>query len=72
MPVVIDLLDNAIIGPAFNDGRLSIIQRQITHRFGQIPDWVEARLKMLSRAEFDPLADRILDARRLEDLFEPQ
>ena len=72
MPILTDILDHKVIGPAFNDGRLSIIRRQITHCFGQIPDWVEARLQTLSRDEIEPLADRILDAQRLQDLFEPQ
>ena len=72
MPVIIDLLDNDIIGPAFNDGRLSILRHQIKRRFGPIPEWAEERLSKLKRYEFEPLADRVLEAQNIEDLFDLQ
>jgi Domain of unknown function (DUF4351) len=76
MPLEINLFENEIIGPALRqgmrEGRLSIIRRQLRHRFGQFPEWVELRLSALSEEQLEELSDRLLDARRLEDLFEQQ
>lgn len=73
MPLEINLLDNAVIGPAIRqgmrEGSLSIIRRQLKHRFGQLPEWVEPRLTALSFEQLEELSDRLLDAARLEDLF---
>jgi predicted transposase YdaD len=81
MPLEINLLENTVIGPALRqgmeqgmkqgmqEGRLSIIRRMLTHRFGQLPEWVEPRLSALSGERLEELSDRLLDARRLEDLF---
>ena len=77
MPLEINLLENTVIGPALRqgmeqgmqEGRLSIIRRMLTHRFGQLPEWVEPRLSALSGERLEELSDRLLDTRRLEDLF---
>jgi hypothetical protein len=73
MPLEINLLENTVIGPALRqgmqEGRLSIIRHMLTHRFGQLPEWVEPRLSALSGERLEELSDRLLDARRLEDLF---
>jgi Domain of unknown function (DUF4351) len=81
MPLEINLFENEIIGPALRqgleqgrheglrEGRLSIIRRQLKHRFGQLPEWVEPRLSALSGEQLEEFSDRLLDVRRLEDLF---
>ncbi len=73
MPSEINFLDNVILAPAvrqgMREGRLSIIRRQLTRQFGQIPEWVEARLSTSSSEQLDKLSDRLLDASRLEDIF---
>ena len=77
MPLEINLLENAVIGPALRqgieqglrEGRLSIIRRMLTHRFGQLPEWVEPRLSILSGEQLEDFSDRLLDTQRLEDLF---
>jgi hypothetical protein len=82
MPILIDPMENAILGPAIRkglqqgrtegmqEGCLSIIRRQIKHRFGPVPEWVEARLYALSGEQLEELSDRLLDAQHLADLFE--
>lgn len=51
------------------EGRLSIIHRLVKHRFGSVPEWVEARLYALSGEQLEELSDRLLDVQHLEDLF---
>jgi hypothetical protein len=46
-----------------------VLRRILKKRFGRIPKWAEARLVSLSASELDQLADRVLDASRLEELF---
>jgi hypothetical protein len=81
MPILNDILDHEVIGPAIlqgrregrqeglQEGRKELIVRILEKRFGQIPEWVETRLLSLSAAELDELAVRILDASGLGELF---
>jgi hypothetical protein len=41
----------------------------IEKRLGPIPSWAEERLRSRSVAELEAVADRVLDARSLEDLL---
>ena len=50
-------------------GRQEILRQQREKRFGPVPDWVEARLTKLSASKLDEVAVRLLDAKRLEELF---
>jgi flagellar biosynthesis/type III secretory pathway protein FliH len=43
--------------------------RQLTHRFGPLPSWVESRLTEATDAELDALAEALLDAEGLDVLF---
>ena len=50
--------------------RRQVLHRLLTLRFQKIPDWSE---ELLNKAEFEELekwTDRILDAKRVEDVFE--
>ncbi|MDK2797246.1 MAG: hypothetical protein PWQ19_796 [Tepidiphilus sp.] len=42
----------------------------LTRRFGSLPEWVQQRLRSASGEELETWADRVLDAQRLEDVFE--
>ncbi|MBV9037145.1 MAG: DUF4351 domain-containing protein, partial [Acidobacteriaceae bacterium] len=79
MPILIDPMENAILGPAIRkgleqgmqqglqqgkaeglqEGRLSIIRHQVKHRFGSVPEWVEARLHTLSGEQLEEVSDRL-------------
>ena len=81
MPILNDILEHQVIGPAIlqgreqgrqegiQEGRQDILRRQLERRFGAIPAWVEARLATLSAPELDDLALRLLDASTLEELL---
>jgi hypothetical protein len=77
MPILNDIMDHKVLGPAIRQGRQEgllegqqgVLRRILKKRFGQIPKWAEARLVSLSASDLDQLADRVLDASRLEELF---
>ncbi len=50
-------------------GEASVIKRQLTRRFERLPKWVEERLENASRDELEGWADRVIDAKALEDVF---
>ena len=51
-------------------GERALVLRQIRHRFGDPPDSYRQRLQSASQAELEELADRVLDATSLDDLFQ--
>mgnify|MGYP000671093726 CR=1 FL=1 len=50
-------------------GEALVLKRQLGRRYGELPRWVEERLGKASREELESWADRVLDAKRLEDVF---
>jgi hypothetical protein len=50
-------------------GQLSLLKRQLTRRFQQLPAWVEERLGQASREELESWAERVLDAESLDEVF---
>ncbi len=73
MPILDDIMDHKIIGPAIRRGRqegeLNVLRLLATKRFGPLPIWVEDRLAKLSSAEIEVLSLGLLDAQSLEELF---
>ena len=51
-------------------GQVELLIRQLTHRFGPLPDEIRPRLERATPAEIETLADRILEANSLEQVFE--
>lgn len=49
-------------------GRVAVIQRQLTRRFGPLPAAMAAQLPTLSLAELDQLGDALLDFNSVDDL----
>ncbi|MEQ8260997.1 MAG: DUF4351 domain-containing protein [Alcanivorax sp.] len=52
------------------DGERALVLRQVQHRFGDVPAALRLRLQRASQAELEDLADRVLDASSLDDLFQ--
>jgi hypothetical protein len=50
-------------------GEASLLKRQLKRRFERLPEWVEERLERASRDELEGWADRVIEARALEDVF---
>jgi hypothetical protein len=81
MPIMHDILDHEVIGPAIKQGierglqegilrgEMLVLRRLIEKRFGALPTWADERLAQLSLAELDDLSLRVLDAASLDDLL---
>jgi hypothetical protein len=67
MPIVLNILDNKVLGPVYMRGELALLRRQIEARFGAVPDWVEDRLAKCSSPEIEDLGVRLLKAETLEE-----
>jgi hypothetical protein len=52
-------------------GESTILRRQLARRFEELPGWAEQRLESAGRDELESWADRVLEAERIEDVFEP-
>jgi len=86
MPIMHDILDHEIIGPAIKQGLqqgrqeglqqgmqqegISILRRLIEKRFGPLPASAEDHLTRLSVAELEDLSLRVLDANGMDELFD--
>jgi predicted transposase YdaD len=82
MPILDDIMDHGVIGPAIRQGiqqgrqegrqeeGLAILRRQINKRFGPLPALAEQRLTKLSVAEIEDLSLRLLDAKTVVELFD--
>jgi hypothetical protein len=53
-------------------GESTILRRQLTRRFGPLPEWPEQRLQSASSEQLEAWADAVLDARSLEEVFRPR
>ncbi|MBF5057704.1 putative transposase [Alcanivorax sp. 521-1] len=51
------------------EGERKLVLRVIQHRFGELPAAYRLRLQSASQDELEDLADRVLDASSLDDLF---
>jgi hypothetical protein len=51
------------------EGKLETLTRQLTHRFGPLPEWVAHRLSAGTGEQLDAWLDRVLDAANLAEVF---
>ena len=52
------------------EGERRVLQRQLTRRFGDLPEWATARLAQAGLEELEVWAERVLDAGTLEEVFQ--
>jgi Domain of unknown function (DUF4351) len=80
MPVLIDWMNDEVIGPrlrqALEEGEQRgeererrLLVRQIEKRFGPIPEWAQARLDAMSLDQLEETGLRLFDATTLEELL---
>ena len=50
-------------------GEAILLKRQLTRRFGDLPDWVEAQLESATTEILEQWGERILDAETLKEVF---
>ena len=53
------------------EGRVDILEQQLTRRFGPLPPAFSDRLHNGSAVDLEAWAEKVLDARAVEDVFEP-
>jgi flagellar biosynthesis/type III secretory pathway protein FliH len=51
-------------------GEALVLMRQMRQRFGELPYWAEERLARAGRNDLEQWAERILEARTLEEIFD--
>ncbi len=56
-------------GQGFLQGEISLLKRMLKRRFERLPKSVEERLEQASRDELEGWADRVIEAKALEDVF---
>jgi hypothetical protein len=73
---MIDLMENKILGPAIRQGLekgrqegRELLQGILEDRFGQLPNWAEAKLAAATPETLKAWSHRILRAASLEDLL---
>jgi predicted transposase YdaD len=81
MPILNDIMDNKVIGPAIRrglkqgleqgraEGQMDLLISQIEKRFGRNPPAIGRRIAVLKPARLKRVGLRLLDAQRIEDLF---
>ena len=77
MPILDDIMDHDILGPAIRQGRAegrvegeqALFIRLAEKRFGPVPAWARQRLEAMSASELEETALRLLDAASLEELL---
>jgi hypothetical protein len=75
MPILDDIMDHDVIGPAIRQGRreevLNVLGGLVAKRFGPLPASLDERLTNLPIAELEGLSLRVLDAQSIDELFHP-
>jgi len=85
MPILNDIMDHSVIGPAIRQGRregkaegklegkiegaAALAQSLLTARFGPLSATTRKRLAKLTLPELEDLAIRLLTAKRINELF---
>ena len=69
MPILMNILDNKVLGREYKRGELAMLRRQIEARFGVTAEWLEERLRNRSAVEIEELGVRLLKAESLEELL---
>lgn len=81
MPVLIDILENKVLGREFKKGQeqglhegrqqeaCSFLRRLLQKRFGPIPTWAEENLASRSASELEELGVRLLEVGSIEELL---
>ena len=51
------------------EGQAELLIRQLTRRFGQLPNWAETRVNKAKSAQLEKWADAVLDASSLAEVI---
>ena len=68
-----EIRDNPIINYYFKEGRqegeANLLHKQLSKRFGKLPEWVTDYLKKATTSELEEAGVRLLEASSLEEVF---
>ncbi|MDZ7621069.1 MAG: DUF4351 domain-containing protein [Candidatus Competibacteraceae bacterium] len=56
-------------GRACEQGESRLLRRLLIQRFGELPDWAEARLQEAALEQLEAWSERVLEAGSLEEIF---
>jgi hypothetical protein len=70
MPIQEDIRDHDYFGPLIRQAEVDLMLGLIEKRFGAVPPRIHKRLAALKPDQFKAASLRLLDARRIEDLFQ--
>ena len=51
------------------EGKCGLLEKILTRRFGPLPDWAKQRLASASSEQLDQWAERVLEAKSLQDVW---
>ena len=51
------------------EGEAQMLRRQLTRRFGPLPEWANLRLQTADSAQLEAWADQVMEAKTLEGVF---
>lgn len=69
MPLVIDISQNEVLGPAFTEGGAEVLSGMLEKRFGPLPPWAKEELSKSSFSQVQQLSLRFDESKTLEDVF---
>lgn len=58
------------IKKGLRQGESRLLRRLLIQRFGELPDWAEARLQEAALEQLETWSDRVLEAGTLEEVFD--
>lgn len=75
--ISLDIRDNKFFQEAYaagiedgiGKGEVAMLQRQLERRFGSLPEWAREQLEKANLGALEAMGLRLLDATRLEDVF---
>ena len=81
MPILDDIMDHDLLGPAIRQGmqkgleqgvqrgELTVLRRMLSKRFGALPAAIDERLSTLSTAELEDLSVHLFDIKSIDEVF---
>ena len=73
MPILNDIMDSEVFGPLIRQGRaegqMDMLLGQLEQRFGPVPERTRKRLAALKPAQLKAAGLRVLNARKIDDVF---
>ena len=67
---MIDIMENAVLGPAVLKGEIKIIVFQLELKFGSVPDWVHTKLQAANEDQLMTWTVKLLHAPDLPSIFQ--